>query len=201
MSDQGTQFLNKTIQVLTEEFRVYHQKSPLYHMQANGMVEAFNTILETALKKVCNVKHDDQDQRILSVLWAYRTTHKILISHTPFRLVYGKEAIIPMEFIVPSLTVDAMTNLMEEEASQKHLQYLMELEEDNFIVGFHQKVEKVQQKYWHDRHIKRKEFQQENLVLMYDSKFLKPPGKFQMHWLGTYRIEYITKVREVKISN
>ena len=31
MSDHGSHFLNKTIEVLTEEFQVYHQKSTAYH--------------------------------------------------------------------------------------------------------------------------------------------------------------------------
>ena len=31
MSDQGTQFLNQTIQLLTEEFQIYHKKSTPYH--------------------------------------------------------------------------------------------------------------------------------------------------------------------------
>ena len=55
MSDHGTCFLNETINTLMEEFQVYHQKRAPYHPQANGMMEAFNNILENTLTKVCNV--------------------------------------------------------------------------------------------------------------------------------------------------
>ena len=59
MSDQGTNFLNQTIQALTDEFQVFHQKSTPYHPQSNGTVESFNNILEHALTKVCNINRGD----------------------------------------------------------------------------------------------------------------------------------------------
>jgi hypothetical protein len=30
-------------------------------------------------------------------------------------------------------------------------------------------------------------------VLVYDNKFIKHPGKFKMHWLGPYKIIYVTE--------
>jgi hypothetical protein len=70
---------------------------------------------------------------------------------------------------------------------------LVELEEDRFIASFHQRVQKEREEAYHDRHIKKKVFKQGDLVLVYDSKFMKNPGNFRMHWLGPYEVSYITE--------
>jgi transposase InsO family protein len=111
MTDQGTHFINTTIEALTQEFEVQHQKSTPYHPQANAIVKSFNNILETVLMKICSVNNDDRDLRVSPVLWAYRTTCKNLTMQTPFKLVYGLEAVVPMEYLVPSLRIAAFIGM------------------------------------------------------------------------------------------
>jgi transposase InsO family protein len=121
ISDQGTHFINKTVEAFTEEFAVHHQKSTPYHPQENGTVESFNKILETALTKICSVNRDDWDLRVPVVLWAYRTTCKKMTMKTPFKLVYGLEVVVPMEYSVPRLKIVSFTGMDDTGIFQERL--------------------------------------------------------------------------------
>ena len=37
-------------------------------------------------------------------------------------------------------------------------------------------------------------------MLLYDSKFVKFPGKFKMHWLGPYQVQQVTNGGAVQLN-
>ena len=93
---------------------------------------------------------------------------------------------MPMEYIIPGLRIAQIIGIADTDTVHERLAPLLTLEEDRFIAGFHQKVQKAREKAWHDRHIKSKTLQIGDLILLYDNKFIKFLGKFQTHWLGPY---------------
>ena len=117
---------------------------------------------------------------------------KKLTRQTPFQLVYGMEVVRPMEYIVPSLRIIALTGMTDHEALEERLTQLEELEQEWFLDGFHQQVQKQCEKAWHNRHIKLRTFKVNDLVLLYDSKFEKFLGKFRIHWLGPFGVKEVT---------
>jgi hypothetical protein len=81
-----------------------------------------------------------------------------LTGEITFRLEYGQEVSMPMYFIVPSLHFVAMIDLTDSGIVEEIISHLLVLEEDQFIAGFHQQVQKAREKKWHDRKFKHKNF-------------------------------------------
>ena len=105
LSDQGGHFLNAVISGLTQHYAVVHKKSTLYYPQANGLAESTNKTLQNILRKIVNEHGTDWDTKLHSALWAYRTSFKTNVQATPFCLSYGLEAVMPVEFQIPSLRI------------------------------------------------------------------------------------------------
>ncbi|XP_070017507.1 uncharacterized protein [Nicotiana sylvestris] len=73
-----------------------------YHPVGNGQAESTNKVIINNLKKCLEESKCNWPEVLPGVLWAYRTTAKISTRETPFSLVYGAEALIPVEIGEPS---------------------------------------------------------------------------------------------------
>jgi hypothetical protein len=66
---------------------------------------------------------------LFSVLWAYRTAMKTAIGFTPFHLVHGVEATLPIECEIPTLRI-AIELLPDTAPMEQRLLNLESLDED-----------------------------------------------------------------------
>ena len=80
--------------------------------------------------------------KIPLVLWEYCTTCKRLSGKTPFKLVYGKDAFMPMEYNILILHITTVMRMDDEVVLEEHMLQLIHLEEDLLITGFRQRVGK-----------------------------------------------------------
>ena len=103
ITDNGKPFYNSLVTQLYEKFEFKQYKSSMYNAPANGLAEAFNKTLCNLLKKVVEHSKRDWHEKIGEALWAYRTTYRTPTQATPYSLVYGVEAILPLERQIPSL--------------------------------------------------------------------------------------------------
>ena len=96
----------------------------MYNAPANGLVEAFNKTLCNLLKKIFDKSKRDWHERVGEALWAYRTPTQA----TPYSLVYGVEAVLPLERQIPSLRIAIHEGLIDEDNAKLRLQELETLD-------------------------------------------------------------------------
>ncbi|XP_057962380.1 uncharacterized protein LOC131153952 [Malania oleifera] len=89
---------------LCNQFKVKHQNSTPYRPQMNGAMEAANKNIKNILEKMTETYRDWHD-KLPFTLMAYKTTTRTSTGATPFSLVYGMEAVVPVEVEIPSLRV------------------------------------------------------------------------------------------------
>jgi hypothetical protein len=132
----------------------------------------------------------DWDCKLHSALWAYQTSYKTSIRLTPFRMVFGLEAVMPLEFIVPSLRIQSEYQLNESESEQARVEQLLQLEEDRIRSMEALEHERWLRKAFVDRHRTRNEerFGIGKAVLLFQSRFGLMPGKLKLRWTGPYWI-------------
>ena len=111
MSDQGGHFIAQVVESLTTFYVVVHKKSTPYYPQAHGLTESTNKMLQNILKKNVNENQTDWDTKLQIALWAYWIAYKTSVRSTLFRLAFGLEAFILMEFQIPSLRVQVREHL------------------------------------------------------------------------------------------
>ena len=101
-----------------------------YHPHGNGLAESTNKNLLKILKRTISVHHRDWHIELVNSLWEYRVTPKATIGNSPFFLVYGIEAILPLNLFLPSLQLAQSIQDEECPAIEKRINTLRKLEEE-----------------------------------------------------------------------
>ena len=102
----------------------------------NGTVEAANKNIKRIIEKM-TITYKDWHEMLPFALMAYRTSIRTSTGVTPYSLVYGIEAVLPIEVEIPSLRVLFETDLDEAEWINKRMDQLNLIEEKRLAALCH----------------------------------------------------------------
>src|SRR5579862_3942722 len=97
ITDLGKQFDNANFREFYVGRKIDLRFASVAHPQTNGLVEATNKTIKKLLKKKLQQKKGLWVEELPNVLWAYRTTRRTATGETPYSLVFGTEAVSPIE--------------------------------------------------------------------------------------------------------
>ncbi|GKV27710.1 hypothetical protein SLEP1_g36847 [Rubroshorea leprosula] len=104
ITDNANNLNNDMMTMLCKQFKIKHMNSSPYQPKMNGVVEATNENIKKILAKKI-VTYNDWHEMLPYALHAYRTFVCTSTGATPYPLVYGMEAILPIELEISSMRI------------------------------------------------------------------------------------------------
>ena len=135
----------------------------------------------------------DWSEKLPFALWAYRTSFRTSTGATPYSLVYGMEAVLPIEIEMGSLRVTLEQQISETKWAQSRFDQLSLLDERRLRAADHVQAYQRKMARAFKKRVKPRPLQREDLVLRVLRGLAGDPrGKFRPTWSGPYIIRELT---------
>lgn len=102
VSDNDSRFSSSSVVEFCKDLGIQNLFILVEHPQANGQVEAANKIILSGMKKKLDKSKGLWIEYLDEILWSYHTTPHSTTQEAPFRMVYGVDAMIPVEINTPT---------------------------------------------------------------------------------------------------
>ena len=175
-----------------------------YHPQTNGLDERFNQTLQRQLLKLIDKEQKEWDLYIDAVLFSYRVSKLDSTKFSPFFLMYGRKAQLPVEFNLGTSEVDEDEHefeIPEDLDLDSHLQKMIEIHKRALLNI--EVAQKRQKKYYNAKHSKDKQKVKVGaFVLVKNSRKLSRKGsKLEQNWMGPYKIDEVVGKGTFRLSD
>ena len=178
LTDQGTNFLSQIMDNLYKQLGIERLRTTAYRPNCDGMIERFNRTVGDMLASYVSKQPDKWDEFLPYATFAYNTAVHASTGHTPFYLMFGREAREPNDVLPPArlLVVTDQNNIFSRMWNDA-----MEIAKDT-LKGAQEK-----QKHYYDRNTKTVKYNIGDTILLKEMQ--NTPGKFNMRWEGPYVIK------------
>ena len=103
VSDQGKAFTGHLITNLCELYGVQKLRTSPYHAQTNGQVERMNQMIIQMIGKLEQDKKARWSEHLPEMLAAYNGTRSAVTGYSPYFLLFGRKARMPVDCLFPTL--------------------------------------------------------------------------------------------------
>jgi len=182
-SDQGKQFESNLIKEICDILKISKSRTTAYHPQCDGLVERFNRTLKHMLATTLKDHPFDWEQRLKKVCMAYNTSVHSSTGYTPYYLLFGHEARLPLDLMYG-------TKKSQPTSVQDYAAHLKDSLTDAYrAVRLQLDQSHARQKDFYDRKVHGEPYKKGDLVWLHNPTV--PPGhstKLHHPWTGPFRI-------------
>ena len=131
LSDQGQQFESALIAELCSVLQIEKSRTTPYHLQGDELVERSNCTLLSMLSTVVDGHPQTWESYLRAVSMAYNTSIQPTTGYSPFFLMFGRKARLPIDIVYDNLPVDSFVNIsVALENAYQHVRNTMGLKQD-----------------------------------------------------------------------
>ena len=182
-SDQGRQFESELVQEVSRILQINKTRTTPYHPQSDGLVERFNRTLLNMLATTVRGHPWDWENHLRKLCMAYNTSVHPATGFTPFQLMFGRQARLPMDVVYGSPTPEPRST------SEYAAQLKETLEQSYQTVREHFQSEAKRQKEIYSKKVHGNQFNQGDLVWLHSP--VVPRGqsrKLHCPWTGPFKV-------------
>jgi hypothetical protein len=153
------------------------------HLESNGLIERANDIIMTGIMKlIFNQPRGKWPDELIKVVWSHNMTVSRSTGFTPFKFLFGDEAITPEEAKVGSIRTTTST---EDEADYHVIKDTIEGTRLQAVENINKYQDETIK--WRDRKVRLKNIKPGHLVLR---RVPNPDtvGKLQLKWEGPFLV-------------
>ena len=131
-SDQGPEFENKVVKQLQDVFGYKKTKTTPYRPQGNSVSERMHSTLHAMLSMYSNIAQNNWAEVLPFIQLAHNTSFSSTMHETPFFLMFGRQARLPIDIIFGIPHVGKSTTTEEfAHSTRENLQIAFELARRN----------------------------------------------------------------------